>query len=195
MLPGDAGTVGAGEAPYSPPAATETDSCWSVSVCQLNMVPLPFLSPWTEVPMPRHFLLLAALMEFRVRRRWEVRHSSEEHKVVWKKSILLSYLKNIIKSWKKQQRGFLFCFFPPVLSKSGGLQASRYLGYRATRWAPTSKSIKQGFLKFMDSTSHHTLFFCCFCFCFALRKDSLTMIFHFLLHLYFTQVWKQFYKM
>ena len=70
----------------------------------------------------------------------------------------------------------MFCFFPPVLSKSGGLQASRYLGYRATRWAPTSKSIKHGFLKFMDSTSHHTLFFCCFCFCFALRKDSLTDI-------------------
>ena len=69
--------------------------------------------PLNEVPMPRHLLLLAALMEFRAKRRWEVRHSSEEHKVVWKKSVLLSYLKNIIKSWKKQQRGFFVLFLSP----------------------------------------------------------------------------------
>ena len=113
VLPGNAGTVGAGEAPSSPPAATQIDSCWSVSVCQLNMVPLPVLSPWMRFLCQGTSCFLAALMEFRAKRCWEVRHSSEEHKVVWKKSVLLSYLKNIIKSWKNQQRGFFVLFLSP----------------------------------------------------------------------------------
>ena len=96
------------------PSGCHTDRQLLVCFClSVKYGPPACPLPLNEVPMPRHLLLLAALMEFRAKRRWEVRHSSEEHKVVWKKSVLLSYLKNIIKSWKKQQRGFFVLFLSP----------------------------------------------------------------------------------
>lgn len=75
----------AGEEPAPLQLPHRTDSGWSVSLCQLNVVSLPFLS-LNEVPVPEHFLLSAALMEFRARRHWEVRRSSEEHKLFGKRT-------------------------------------------------------------------------------------------------------------
>lgn len=66
----------AGGEPSSPPAA------WLQAVCFSLSVKFGFLclsSPLNEVCVPGHFLLPAALVEFRARRCWEVRWSSEEH--------------------------------------------------------------------------------------------------------------------
>lgn len=142
-----------------PPSSCRTASCWAVFLCQFSAGFPAFPLCLNEAPVPRHFLLSAAFMEFRERRCWEVRRSSEECKRFGKKNVLIStYLKNRIRNWKKQQER-LCCYvmwFAPKPFQSWRHWASCYL-----RWevGPIYKNIGPGAYLFRDSTALHSSFY------------------------------------
>lgn len=139
----------------------------------LPVSPLHFPPTLSEVPSQGTSCFLQLLQWSSERVGAERSDIAPKVEAVWKKNILIStYLKNIIRNWKKKQS--LFCFaFSPLLSKFRGLWLPITQDAMLKGRPQPIKTFKPGPYLFMNGTPLHSSFAC---FCFALKKDNLADI-------------------